>query len=208
MKWEHVCTTIEIENKLNPKPSTLNKSQLTLNWGRNSPTPMTALVLFGMNSSSSQLLDMLQALSLVNYFFPSFTPRLPILKIYSIAQAFQTPTTYLHPIKNPKPSCHSRAKVILQSIQCYRSNVEVLLQKTMLHRRVEAMLQKCCWSDVAENFVKVVLQKTFLLKKVVHLWQVSVHQPFFLFAYFSLLFFCLDVVDDDEPAYLIVVLYT
>jgi len=35
---------------------------------------------------------------------------------------------------------------------------------------------------------------------LVHLWQVSVHQPFFLFAYFSLLFFCSDVVDDDELA--------
>jgi hypothetical protein len=32
LKWEHVRTTVEIENKLNPKPSTLNKSQLTLNW--------------------------------------------------------------------------------------------------------------------------------------------------------------------------------
>ncbi len=63
----------------------------------------------------------------------------------------------------------------------------------MLHRRVETMLQKRkqrhCWSGVAENAPP---------KKLVHLWQVSVHQPFFLFAYFSLLFFCFDVVDDSE----------
>jgi hypothetical protein len=40
------------------------------------------------------------------------------------------------------------------------------------------------------------------------MWQVSVHQPFFFFASFSLLFFFLDVVDDGEPAWLIVVFYT
>ncbi len=64
--------------------------------GRSDPAPMIAPVPFGMNSSSSQLLDLLQALRLGQFFFfPSLTSRLPIKKIYSTAQAFQTPTTYL-----------------------------------------------------------------------------------------------------------------
>jgi hypothetical protein len=75
---------------------------------------MIAPVLFQMNSSSSQLLDLLQALRLGQIFFPSLTSRLPIKKIHSIAQAFQTPTTYLYPTKNPKPCRHSRAKAMLQ----------------------------------------------------------------------------------------------
>jgi hypothetical protein len=77
--------------------------------GRSDPAPMTAPIPFGMNSSSSQLLDLLQALRLGHLFiyFPSLTSRLPIKKIYSTAQAFQTPTTYLRPTKNPKPHCHS-----------------------------------------------------------------------------------------------------
>jgi hypothetical protein len=62
------------------------------NEGRSDPAPMTAPVLFGMNLSSSQLLDLLQALRLGQFFFfPSFISRLPIKKIYSTAQAFQTP---------------------------------------------------------------------------------------------------------------------
>jgi len=36
----------------------------------------------------------------------------------------------------------------------------------------------------------------------------SVHQPFFLFAYFSLLFFCSNVVDDGELAWFVVVFCT
>jgi hypothetical protein len=51
--------------------------------------------------------------------------------IYSIAQAFKTPTTYPRPIKNPKPCCHSRAKVMLQNI----------------------VLQKQCWSVATEDNV-------------------------------------------------------
>jgi hypothetical protein len=84
---------------------------------------MTAPVPFGMNSSSSQLLDLLQALRLGHFYFsfPSLISRLPIKKIYSTAQAFQIPTTYLHPTKNLKPCRHSRA--------------EVVPQKTMLQRR-------------------------------------------------------------------------
>jgi len=85
--------------------------------GQNDPTPMIAPILFRMNSSSSQLLDMLQALRLGQFFFfSSLISRLPIKKIYSIAQTFQTLITYLHPIKNPKPRCHSRAKTMLQKM--------------------------------------------------------------------------------------------
>jgi hypothetical protein len=47
------------------------------------------------------------------FYFPSLTSMLSIKKIYSIAQAFQTPTTYLHPTKNPKPCRHSRTKAML-----------------------------------------------------------------------------------------------
>jgi hypothetical protein len=57
---------------------------------------------------------MLQALRLGQFFFPSFISRLPIKKIYSTAQAFQTPITYFRPTKNPKPCRHSRAKAMLQ----------------------------------------------------------------------------------------------
>ncbi len=55
--------------------------------GSNGPTPMIALVPFGMNSSSSQLLDLLQALRLGHFilFFPSLTSRLPIKKMYLTA---------------------------------------------------------------------------------------------------------------------------
>jgi hypothetical protein len=64
--------------------------------GQSDLAPMTTLVPFGINSSSSQLLDLLQALRLGHfYFFPSFISRLPIKKIYSITQTFKTPTTYL-----------------------------------------------------------------------------------------------------------------
>jgi len=65
-------------------------------------------------SSSSQLLDLLQALGLGQKKIPSHTSRLPIKKIYSTTQAFQTPTTYLCPTKNPKPYRHSKAKAMLQ----------------------------------------------------------------------------------------------
>jgi hypothetical protein len=77
---------------------------------------MTTPIPFGMNSSLSQLLDLLQALRLGQFFFPSLISRLPIKKIYSIAQAFQTPTTYLPPIKNPKPHCHSKIKAMFQKM--------------------------------------------------------------------------------------------
>jgi hypothetical protein len=79
---------------------------------------MTPPVPFGMNSSSSQLLDMLQALRLGQFylFFPSLTSRLPIKEIYSTAQAFQTLTTYFRPTENPKPRHHSRAKTTLQKM--------------------------------------------------------------------------------------------
>jgi hypothetical protein len=61
--------------------------------GWNELALMTALVLFGMNSSSSQLLDLLQALKLGHFVPPSFISKLPIENIYLTTQAFQTPTT-------------------------------------------------------------------------------------------------------------------
>jgi hypothetical protein len=77
--------------------------------------PMIAPILFGMNSSSSQLLDLLHALKLGHLFFknPSLASRLPIKKLYSITQAFQTTTTYLRPTKNPRPQRHSRVRAML-----------------------------------------------------------------------------------------------
>jgi len=54
--------------------------------GQNDLAPMTTLVLFGMNSNSSQLLDLLQALRLGQFFFFSFTYfKATHKKIYSIA---------------------------------------------------------------------------------------------------------------------------
>jgi hypothetical protein len=140
-------------------------------------------------------------------FFPSFISRLPIKKIYSTTQAFQTPTTYLPPSKTLNLVVTQEQKQCSRR-WCYRSNGEVPLYKTMLRKRVEAMLQKWCWSSVIKDVAKVVLQKMLLQKKLVHLWHVNVHQPFFLFASFSLLFFCSDVVDDGEPTWFIIVFYT
>jgi hypothetical protein len=65
--------------------------------GRSVPAPMTAPVPFGMNSSSSQLLDMLQALRLGHFFkkIPSLTSRLPIKKSIRLPKHFklQLPTS-------------------------------------------------------------------------------------------------------------------
>ncbi len=44
---------------------------------------------------------------------PAFTSCLPITKIYSTTQAFQTPTPYLHPTKNPKLCYHSNLTIVL-----------------------------------------------------------------------------------------------
>jgi hypothetical protein len=66
--------------------------------GGSDPAPTTAPVPFVMNSSSSQLLDLLHALRMGHFFFsffPSLTSRLPIKKTYLAAQAFKTPATYL-----------------------------------------------------------------------------------------------------------------
>ncbi len=148
--------------------------------GQNDPAPMTAPVPFGMNSSSSQLLDLLQALRLGQFFFfPSLTSRLPVKKIYYIAQTFQTqlPTS---PIKNPKPRHHSRAKVMLQKMVLEKQCWSVAVEDNVVAGVLKQCCRRRCWSGVAENAPP---------KKLVHLWQVSVHQHFFLFAYFSLLFF-------------------
>ncbi len=112
--------------------------------GQSDPAPMTAPVPFGMNSSSSQLLDLLQALRLGQFFFFSLTYfKATHKKIYSTAQAFQTTTTYLPPSKTLNLVVTQEQKQCSKR-WCYRSNGEVLLQKTMLHRCVEAMLQKQC----------------------------------------------------------------
>jgi len=140
---------------------------------------MTAPVLFGMNSSSSQLLDLLQALRLGHFFSLTYF-KATHKKIYSTTKAFQTPTTYFYPTKNPKPCRHLRVEAVLQKLmlqmwcwsnatkddvaeavlkccykrQCYKGGVEAMLQKTMLQKR--------CWSDVVEDVAEVVLQKTLL----------------------------------------------
>ncbi len=117
-----------------------------------------------------------------SFFFPSLTSRLPIKKIYSTAQAFQTPTTYL-PIKNPKPRRHSRAKAMLQKMVLHKQCWSVVAEDNVAHacwsNVAEAVLKQCCrrrcWSGVAKNTPP---------KKLVHLWQVSVHQPFFFICLF------------------------
>jgi hypothetical protein len=91
-----------------------------------------------------------------SFFFPSLTSRLPVKKIYYIAQTFQTqlPTS---PIKNPKPCHHSKAKAMLQKMvlqkQCWtaatKDNVVVGVLKQCCKSGVEAVLQKtllkwCC----------------------------------------------------------------
>ncbi len=112
-----------------------------------------------------------------SFFFPSLTSRLPIKKIYSIAQAFQTPTTYLCPTKNPKPRRHLKVKAVLLKmmlqrrcwsdaikdgvvemvLKCYckrwscKSSVEVMLQKTMLQKR--------CWNGVVEDDITKAMLK-------------------------------------------------
>jgi hypothetical protein len=74
---------------------------------------MTAPILFEMNSSSSQLLDLLHALRLGHFFSLTYF-KATHKKIYSIAQEFQTPTTYFHPTKNPKHHRYSRVKAVLK----------------------------------------------------------------------------------------------
>jgi hypothetical protein len=101
-------------------------------YGQSDPAPMTALILFGMNSSSSQSLDLLQALRLGQFnFFPSLTSRLPIKKIYSTAQAFPTQLPTFASPKTLNLVATQQQKQCCKR-QCYRSDVEILLQKTML----------------------------------------------------------------------------
>jgi len=50
-------------------PGILSKIAFASYKGRSDPTPIIASILFGMNSSSSQLLDLLQALRLGQIFF-------------------------------------------------------------------------------------------------------------------------------------------
>jgi len=101
----------------------------------------------------------------VNFFFPPLTSRLPIKKIYSTAQAFQTPTTYLHPTKNPKPRCHVKAKAMLQKTVlqkwCWSVAAEDNVAKAVLK---QCYRSGCYKSNVAEDVAEVVLQKTLLQK--------------------------------------------
>jgi hypothetical protein len=84
---------------------------------------MTAPVPFGMKFIP--ILDLLQACIEVGSFLFLFSltyfKATRIKKIYSTAQAFQTPTTYLCPTKNPKPRRHSRTEAMLPK-RCYISN--------------------------------------------------------------------------------------
>ncbi len=99
----------------------------------------------------------------VKFFFPSLTSRLPIKKSTKLPKHFkpQLPTSAppktLNLATQEQKQCYKR--------WCYRSDIEVLPQKTMLQRRcwsnvaeddvVEAMLKWCyrrlCWSGVAKN---------------------------------------------------------
>ncbi len=120
-------------------------SNINNSGGRSDLAPMTPLIPFGMNSNSSQLLDLLQALRFGQFLFclPSRTSRLPIKKIYSTAQIFQTPTTYLHPTKNLKPHHHSRT--------------QAMLEKTVL--------RKWCWSATTKNNVaKATLKQCYRIQ--------------------------------------------
>ncbi len=101
----------------------------------------------------------------VNSFFsPSLTSRLPIKPQLPTS----TPSKTLNLVVTQKQNqCYKR--------RCYRNNVKVMLQKTMLHRCVEAMLQKRCWNDVVKD-VKVVLY-TFLFQKIT---SAKWHTPKFL----------------------------
>jgi hypothetical protein len=132
------------------------------------PSPVTAPVPFGMNSNSSQLLDLLKALMLGHFILFSF----PYFKVIHkkkclTTQAFQTPTTYFTPLKTLNLAAIQEQKrcwnvVVEDDVpkamlnQCYRkwcyiSSVEALLQKTML--------QKQCWCDVVEySAAKAVLK--------------------------------------------------
>ncbi len=95
------------------------------------------------------------------FFFPHLLQGYPLKKSILLPKHFKpllptsTPSITLNlAITQEKKQCCRR--------WCYKSYVELLLQKTMLHRCVEAMLQEWCWSGVAEDVVKVVLLKTLL----------------------------------------------
>ncbi len=105
------------QNSSGPKR---NVSQTWVNWPLwpESPSPMTAPVRFGMNfrfgmnSSSSQLLDLLLALRLGHFFFPFTYFKATHKKNLFNCPSISNPTTYLHPTKNPKP-CHSSNLIVV-----------------------------------------------------------------------------------------------
>ncbi len=98
------------------------------------------------------------------FLFPSPTSRLPIKKIYLIAKHFKPQLPTSAPPKTLNLTATQGQKRCYRR-QCYRSDVEVLLQKTMLQRwcwsngaeddAIEAVLKrwnrKRYWSGVAEN---------------------------------------------------------
>ncbi len=75
------------------------------------PAPWMHQFCFWMNSSSSQLLDLVQTLRLGHFYFPSLASRQPIKKPIQLSKHFKPylpdiASTYLHPAKNPKtPFC-------------------------------------------------------------------------------------------------------
>ncbi len=154
-------------------PGILSKIAFASYKGRSDPTPMIAPIMFGMFKFIPIIGYVVGIEVGSNFFFPSLTWRLSIKKIYLTAQAFQTPSTYLCPIKNPKPCRHSRVETMLQKMvlqkRCWSNAVEDDVTKAVLKRcyrrrccksSVEAVLQKTllkwccrrrCWSGVAEN---------------------------------------------------------
>jgi hypothetical protein len=87
---------------------------------------------------------------------------------------------------------HSRAKVMMQKTVlqkwCWNVVAKDNVAKAVL-KQCCMMLQKQCWSNDAEDIIEMVLQK-MLLQKITSAFVTSVHQAFFFFASFSLLFPC------------------
>jgi hypothetical protein len=87
------------------------------NVGQNDPAPMIAPIPFGMNSSSSQLLDLLQALRLGQFFFFSLTYfKATHKKKLFYGPSISNPNYLPPPIKNLKPRRHSRTKAMFQKM--------------------------------------------------------------------------------------------
>ncbi len=131
-----------------------------LNKGWNDPTPMIAPISFGMNWSSSQLLDLLHALKLGQFlFFFHLLQGYPLKKSIGLPKHFKPQLSTSTPLKTLNLAATQEQKRCYRR-WCYKSDVEVLLQKTMLQRRCWSnatkvvLKQRCwkrCWNGVVDN---------------------------------------------------------